>query len=230
MPAVLRSGCTDPNCEGGHLALDAASAEVTITAEPAIPQKEHRMRSLVAALALATLAALAMGCTSPAPTATPVTPKPSASPSPRATTAATLAATPLTAEPTDIPTPLPTMAAFGDPYPAPELGDPNWAVVASWDATGARQRIASHGQAKAGAIIEAAFACEQATQITIYATDARTGDPVINMSAPCRPGQIGKGSFTPDAKKMTVNFDSASADPEARFWVKIAVPKDQYLP
>ena len=113
-----------------------------------------------------------------------------------------MAATPLTAEPTDTPTPLPTMPAFGDPYPAPEVGGAQgWAVVASWDESGDPGHVVSNGQAKAGAIIDVAYACEQATQITIHATDARTGDPVVNLSAPCRPGQIGKGSFTPDGRE-----------------------------
>ncbi len=187
------------------------------------------MRTLVAALVLATLVATATGCTSPAPTASPATVKPAATPV-TPTTAATPAATPQITEPTDIPTPLPTMAPFSDPYPAPELGDPNWVVVASWDATGARQRIASHGQAKQGAIIDAAYACEQKTRITFRATDARTGDVVASFSGTCRPGQIAKGTFTPDAKKMKVNFDAASTDPDVHFWVKLAVTKDDFLP
>ena len=93
------------------------------------------------------------------------------------------------------------MAAFSDPYPAPEGGYPNWAVVASWDATGARQRIASHGHAKQGAIIDAAYACEQKTQITALETETKaklekilTADQVTqlkNFRPPMRGGMGG---------------------------------------
>ena len=103
-------------------------------------------------------------------------------------------------------------------------------MVASIDSSGDVERVVTNGQAKAGAIIDVAYACEQATQITIHATDARTGDPVVNLSAPCSPGEIGRGTFGPTGRKMTVNFDAATVDPAVRFWVKIAVPTDHYLP
>jgi hypothetical protein len=167
------------------------------------------MRFLVAALALAALAA---GCAAPPPTAIPSPP-----------------ATPLTAKPTATPTPLPTMAAFGDPYTGPEGGSSDWSVVASWDGSASPERVVSTGQAKSGTIVEVVFACEHATQITIQATDAQTGDLVGNMSAPCSPGNIGGGTFGSTGRKMSVALD-ASADPAVRFWVKIAVPTDHYLP
>jgi hypothetical protein len=180
------------------------------------------MRSLVAAVFVA---ALALGCAAPVPPAPSVTPKPAATPSPPATVAATL----LTAEPTDSPAPLPTMPPFGDPYPGPEGGSPDWSVVASWDGSADPVRVASTGQAKSGAILDVVFACEQATQITIHATDAGTGDPVVNLAAPCNPGQIGRSTAPSTGRRMTVTVD-ASVDPSVRFWVKIAVPTDHYVP
>jgi hypothetical protein len=170
------------------------------------------MRSLITAIGLAALVA---GCAAPAPPTATATPSP----------VATLSATPATLAPTDAPTPLPTMPAFGDPYP-----DQGWAVVASWDASGDRVRVVSKGQAKARALIDVAYACDKATQLTIRATDQGTGDAVVGLGTQCLPGSLGRATFPSTGRKMTVNFDSASVDPAVRFWVKIAVPTDHYLP
>lgn len=182
------------------------------------------MRSLVVWL---TAGLLVVGCIAPTPSPS-IQPTPSPIPVP----ASPLPTPTPPAAPTPPAIPAPTIAAFTDPYPAPELGAPNWTVVASWDGSTDPDHtfVVSRGQAKRGALLDVAYACDRAAQITIRATDSGSGDPLFSFSAPCQPGTIGRGSFGPTDKKVTVSND-ASTDPlSARFWVKVAVPTDHFAP
>jgi hypothetical protein len=191
--------------------------------------RRQMLRLMVAALAAAVIAA---GCGAPGPSPIPAAIPTVAGPTP--THAAALPTVsgptptpePTFPEPTDAPQPSPTFPVFDAAYP-----ESGWSVAAFVDGTGAVHRVWSTGRATAGALIDLAFACDVATRITIRPVDTSgTGIPFGGTEAACQPGRINRSTAPSIGSDMRLGLDVTVDDSAVRFWVKLAVPADHFVP